>query len=306
MDRQQFEQTTRTVFDEIHRAQGDDQAIFKRLTGLLNTEYLGVSNDWFAGKTCLDAGCGSNANATYSMLSMGAAKVYAFDLDPGSGETVLDTVPKYLNEFVGRYELRLSNVLDMDYADNSFDFSNCAGVLHHTADLYQGMRELARVTKPGGTIYMLINGRGGLIRDITNLLRDKYEEDAEFRFFMDSLNEERFGEIASWISSEMAAHDDDMGEKVSMALLKTLFDQDLVLTIKDRIAAPVYHEFSEEEILEWLQSNGFSQVKRLSRYPRYDNVRRFLSPLYNSYGHELSKMLFGSGQMGIKAIKDAS
>ena len=305
MNRQQFEQSTRTVFDEIHRAQGDDQAIFKRLTGLLNTEYLGVEDDWFTNKICLDAGCGSNANATYSMLSMGAKKVYAFDLDPGSGDTVLDTVPKYLSEFEGRYELRLSNVLDMDYLDDFFDFSNCAGVLQHTADLYQGMRELARVTKPGGTLYMLINGKGGLIRDITNLLRDKYHDDDGFRFFIDNLNEQRFSEIADWISSEMAAHDDDMGERVSMELLRTLFDQDLVLTIKDRIAAPVYHEFSEEEIVEWLTDNGFHHVERLSRYPRYKNVRRFLSPLYNSYGHELSKMLFGSGQMGIKAVKGA-
>jgi len=303
MNRKQFEQTTRTVFDEIHRAQGDDQAIFKRLAGLLNTEYLGVEDDWFADKICLDAGCGSNANATYSMLSMGAKKVYAFDLDPGSGDTVLDTAPKYLSEFEGRYELRLSNVLATDYPDDFFDFSNCAGVLHHTADLYQGMQELARVTKPGGTLYMLINGKGGLIRDITNLLRDKYNDDAEFKFFIDNLNEQRFGEIADWISSEMAAHGDDMGERVSMELLRTLFDKDLVLTIKDRIAAPVYHEFSEEEIVEWLTKNGFPQVERLSRYPRYKNVRRFLSPLYNSYGHELSKMLFGSGQIGIKAIK---
>jgi SAM-dependent methyltransferase len=210
-----------------------------------------------------------------------------------------------LTEFEGRYELRLSNVLDMYYPNDFFDFSNCAGVLHHTADLYLGMQELARVTKPGGTLYMLINGKGGLIRDITNLLRDKYNDDAEFKFFIDNLNGQRFGEIADWISSEMAAHDDDMGQRVSTELLRTLFDQDLVLTIKDRIAAPVYHEFSEEEIVEWLTDNGFPQVERLSRYPRYQNVRRFLSPFYNSYAHEISKMLFGSGQMGIKAVKDA-
>ncbi len=306
MNRQQFEQSTRTIFDEIHRAQGDDQEIFNRLTSLLTTDYLGVDEDWFTGKVCLDAGCGSNANASYSMLSMGAKKVYAFDLDPGSGESILQTVPKYLSDFEGKYELQLSNVLDMDYENDFFDFSNCAGVLHHTADLYRGMTELARVTKPSGTLYVLINGSGGLIRDITNLLRDKYHEDAKFRCFIDNLTEERFAEIASWISEEMSEHDDDMGNRVSMELFKVLFDRDLVLTIKDRIAAPVYHEFSEDDIVDWLSSNGFSQVQRLTRYPRYKNVRRFLSPLYNSYSHELSKMLFGSGQMGIKATKDAS
>ena len=75
-------------------------------------------------------------------------------------------------------------------------------------------------------------------------------------------------------------------------------------TLSDRIGAPVYHEFSEEEILDWLADNGFSDVERLTRYPRYDNVRRFLSPLYNDHSHQLSRMLYGSGQMGIKAVKD--
>ena len=187
MNRQQFEQTTRTVFDEIHRAQGDDQAIFKRLTGLLDTEYLGVEDDWFTDKICLDAGCGSNANATYAMLRMGAEKVYAFDLDSGTGDTILQSVPSFLEGFEGKYHLSLGNVLDMEFPDGFFDFTHCAGVLHHTSDMLQGLEELARVTKQEGTLYVLLNGIGGLARDFTEFLRRKYQDDGEFRALIDGV-----------------------------------------------------------------------------------------------------------------------
>ena len=107
----------------LHKSQGQDPAIFARLTSLLTTEYLRVKEDWFVGKICLDAGCGSNGNATYSMLQMGAEKVHAFDLDPGTEDTILQSVPPYLREFEGRYELRLGNVLDIAYPDDFFDFT---------------------------------------------------------------------------------------------------------------------------------------------------------------------------------------
>lgn len=51
------------------------------MTSLLNTEYLKLDKNYFHGKICLDAGCGSMGNATHSMLRMGAKKVYAMDLE---------------------------------------------------------------------------------------------------------------------------------------------------------------------------------------------------------------------------------
>ena len=99
----EIERQTRSIFDRIHQAQGEDPYIFHRLVSLLSTEYLKVESSWFVGKICLDAGCGSNANATYSMLRMDAKRVYAFDLDSGNNNTILETVPRYLTEFEGRY-----------------------------------------------------------------------------------------------------------------------------------------------------------------------------------------------------------
>ena len=306
MNQEEFERKTRAVFDPIHESQGEDAYIFSRLAGLLSTDYLRVEKDWFVGKICLDAGCGSNANATYAMLHMGARKVYALDLDSGTGNTILESVPKRLEEFDGRYRLDLGNVLSLHYADDFFDFTHCSGVLHHTRDVYQGLEELARVTKKGGTLYVMMNGKGGLFREISNLLRKIYSEEAQFQSFIDNLDSARLVKIFQGIVFEMGAHGDEMADKVPDSLLRELFDQDLALTIKDRIQSPVYHEHTEEELVDWLTDHGFTGVERLTRYPPYSNIRRFLSPLYNRYDHEIARLLHGSGVIQLKAIKAAA
>jgi ubiquinone/menaquinone biosynthesis C-methylase UbiE len=296
-----LEKKTRKVFHEIHVVQGDDSRIYRRLRRLLSPAYLGVPKNYFAGKVCLDAGCGSNANATYSMLDHGAERVYAFDLD----ETVLKSAPKYLQRFKGRYELSVGTVLDLHYQDGFFDFVHCAGVLHHARDVYRGLGELARVTKPGGLLVFSVYGKGGLAREITSLLREKYAREEGFRQLIDNLTERQIQAGVQWILSEMTRQGDQWGRKVPMRLVKQLLDTDLVLTIKDRIKAPVYHEDSEEELVGWLKDHRFTHIQRLTRYPRYRNVRRFLSPLYYAYDHQLARLFYGSGFVQLKAIKEA-
>ena len=101
----------------------------------------------------------------------------------------------------------------------------------------------------------------------------------------------------------MQEHGDEYGSKVPLDLIRLMFDKDIVLTIKDRITAPVYHENSEAEIIEMLKSSGITKVERLVRYPKMNNIRRFLSPLYYQYESKFSHMLYGSGTVQIKGIK---
>ncbi len=117
-----FETRTRKIFHELHKQQGENAQIFQRLTALLTPTYLQVPEDFFHGKICLDAGCGSNANATYSMLQQGAARVYAFDLN----DTIFETVPRHLQAFEGKYILSTDNVLQMRFEDNFFDVVHCS------------------------------------------------------------------------------------------------------------------------------------------------------------------------------------
>jgi len=148
-----------------------------------------------------------------------------------------------------------------------------------------------------------VNGKGGLAREITSLLRDKYAQDPDFKALIDNLTEDRLVGTVQWLRSSMSKHGDEYAKRLSSKVLKELLDKDLVLTIKDRIQAPVYHENSEEELVAWLKQNGFAKIERLTRYPRYRNVRRFLSPLYYEYHHPVARLFYGSGFVQLKAIK---
>lgn len=296
-----FQKKTRDIFHKIHVQQSESDLIFNRLISLLSPSYLKVEDNFFEDKICLDAGCGSNANATFAMLSMGAKKVYAFDLD----ESFIEPAQKRLKKFDGRYVLSTDDVLKTKFKDNFFDFVNCSGVLHHTGKkVIEGLKELKRITKNGGILYFMVNGKGGIIREFTNFLRERYIKDDEFKKIIDDLNEEKIRKEILFIYQSMIDHKDDLvKEEVPKALIELLFDRDLILTIQDRIQAPIYTETTEEELRTWLNENGFVNIKRLKRYPKYSNLRRFLSPLYDEYDNELSRFLFGDGMIQLIATK---
>lgn len=294
------EKKTRRIFHAIHTEQAKDQATLKRLAELLSPKYLKVPDNFFVDKVCLDAGCGSNANATYSMLSAGAKKVYAMDLD----ESILKVAPKTLQDFKGRYELKIGNVLNIDFPDNFFDFTHCSGVLHHTTDAFRGIRELARVTKNGGMLYIYIHGQGGLMREVINFLRGKYVKNKNYKRLVDNIDEKFFWELWDWMISEMIKHGDNLPEAIPKDLVRQLFNRDFALSIKDRFTAPISQDFTEKEIKGLLKKLGLTKVERLTRYPTQRNIRRFLSPFYNKYDHKFSRIFYGEGNMQFKAIKN--
>ena len=85
-----IEKDTRKLFHKIHTKQVQDKFTYNRLLSLLSTDFLKVKKDFFKDKICLDAGCGSNANATTSMINMGAKMVFPMDLD----DTIFEILPK--------------------------------------------------------------------------------------------------------------------------------------------------------------------------------------------------------------------
>ena len=299
MNRAEVEKKTRQLYHQIHQEQGDDPKIFQRLTTLLSTDFLRFPPDFFHGKVCLDAGCGSNANATFNFLEMGAQKVYAFDVD----ESIFESVPRYLKKYDGKYELKISNVLDIDFSDNFFDYTHCSGVLHSTTDVFKGIEELLRVTKKSGILYFDLYGKGGLVRDVTTFLRERYLQDPEFATLIDHLNEQKLFDFFSWIVERMSAKNIKIADHVSPQLIKQMFDKDLALTIKDRIQTPIYIENSAEEVINFLKERGIKKVERLTKYPHFNNIRKFLAPLYEQYDHPYSKTFYGSGKIQLKVFK---
>ncbi|WEX79328.1 class I SAM-dependent methyltransferase (plasmid) [Sinorhizobium numidicum] len=285
---------TRAVFDRHQRQQENDEHIFTRLVSLVDEEYFGFDPGGFKGLSILDAGCGSNANASFAFLEKGAAKVTSLEL----GQEWMDCAARRLSSFGMRSALVGGSVLDLPFDDRDFDLVHCAGVLPHTADPRRGFDELARVTRPSGHFFLTIMGTGnGVLYRCINHLRALYTSDAGFRRTIDDLDGRTAKEALNWLLAVKNQNECPLLEGED-DFVRSLFDDDLFVTLRDRLQAPTYHEFdfTEEQIRSWFAENGFSDVRRISRYTKgFHNLRRYLAPMYLNYDHPVARFWFGDG-----------
>lgn len=98
-----------------------------------------------AGVRALDVGAGTGNLARH--LCAAKARVTAADVSAQSLGQLREKLPEVE-----------TSVLDGEglsqFADASFDFVGCYSVLHHVPDYLALVREMARVTKPGGVVYL--------------------------------------------------------------------------------------------------------------------------------------------------------
>jgi len=132
-------------------------------------EANGFDLGWFAGKSCLDAGTGSGRYAV--AMAMHGATVVGCDISDAGLETARARAAA-----VPGLTFRKGSVLALPFADRSFDFVCCAGVLHHTPSIETGLAEIARVLKPGGRVFLLLYGFGGLRWRLIQALRPLADE----------------------------------------------------------------------------------------------------------------------------------
>lgn len=124
----------------------------------------GFDLSWFRGKTCLDAGTGSGRYAV--AMALQGANVVGCDISVSGIETARQRAKD-----VDNVAFQHGSVLDLPFADQSFDFVCCAGVLHHTPSISRGLDEITRVLKPGGRMFLLLYGAGGLRWKLVQALR---------------------------------------------------------------------------------------------------------------------------------------
>jgi 2-polyprenyl-3-methyl-5-hydroxy-6-metoxy-1,4-benzoquinol methylase len=106
-----------------------------------------------SGFVCVDAGCGGNPANTATVLAHGATRVAALDVNRRS----LDLARRTIAEKGGASVLFAeASLLALPLRDGCCDLVVCSGVVHHTKDPRQAVRELSRVAKPGATIYLSV------------------------------------------------------------------------------------------------------------------------------------------------------
>lgn len=103
--------------------------------------------DWAGvrpGAVALDVGCGPGALTAELAARLGAASVHAVDPSPPFVEAVRVRLPGV--------DVREASAEDLPFDDATADVTLAQLVVHFMADPVRGLREMARVTRPGGVV----------------------------------------------------------------------------------------------------------------------------------------------------------
>lgn len=161
------EQRTGQLFGDLWNRY--DDRLFEESVSLFQRRWTanGEPAGFLEAKRCLDAGCGGG-RYTIAMARMGACESVGVDI----GEAGLaDARARAERLGVPAAHFRMASVLALPFESGSFDFVCCSGVLHHTPSVEQGLAELHRVLRPGGSLYLLLYGDGGQYWPLTQVLR---------------------------------------------------------------------------------------------------------------------------------------
>lgn len=96
----------------------------------------------------LEIGSGAGAMAAQLLDAYPALRLTATDFDP----TILETARERLAPFGDRATVQPADATALPFDDGEFDIAFSFLMLHHVGDWEQGLRELVRVTRPGGRV----------------------------------------------------------------------------------------------------------------------------------------------------------
>lgn len=117
-------------------------------------EFLG-GREALAGKTFVDIGCGSGL-FSLAAVRLGAKRVVSVDVDDFSLACA-----KHLHETIDRpknWEIRKGSALDPTLSEQLgiFDIVYSWGVLHHSGDMYQALRNVIPLAGTSGRLYIAL------------------------------------------------------------------------------------------------------------------------------------------------------
>ncbi|MGO9470599.1 MAG: class I SAM-dependent methyltransferase [Isosphaeraceae bacterium] len=149
-------------WESVYRTSGSqnefNDRIMDRILGLMNPSPKSLF---------LDAGCGIGDHS--ARIGRRGLRCIGVDIS----ETILDEARRKisgegLDEMVSFQPEKLEQ---LSFADNTFDFVHCRGVLMHIPDWERALTELCRVLKPGGKLVVIETNRSSVEARLVGLVR---------------------------------------------------------------------------------------------------------------------------------------
>ncbi len=115
----------------------------------------------YQSKTFVDIGCGSGI-FSLSALRLGASKVISFDVDKNSVSTTKLIQEKFASEQGQSWEVFEGSILDQNLVNRmqgQGDIVYSWGVLHHTGNMNQAIKNSAGIVKPNGYFIVALYNR---------------------------------------------------------------------------------------------------------------------------------------------------
>ncbi len=111
----------------------------------------------FNNKKILEVGIG--AGTDFLQWVRAGARAYGIDLT----DEAVEHVRKRLDIYgLTAEEIKVADIENLSYQDNSFDLVYSYGVIHHSPDTIRALEEIIRVTRIGGRIKIMIYNRRSL------------------------------------------------------------------------------------------------------------------------------------------------
>jgi ubiquinone/menaquinone biosynthesis C-methylase UbiE len=291
----QFENRTSNVFHKIHSSQNTNQLIKNKIMTLLSCKSLKLKNNYFKNKICADFGCGSTGFGALNLFNLGADFVHLVDLKKNIKKKINNNLKKHLNKF----QLHISSIEKTRFKKNSFDFVLAQGVIHHANNDDKCLKEIYRVLKKNSKCLISVTGSGGIITEtLIKIIRPLYHKDKKFKKVVNKILFNKMKGYKKFYLSNL-----DKKSKKIIYFLQKFIDKDIYLTLQDRILAPKYKTYDENELKIKLKKIGFKNIYRIKRNVKFKNLRSLLSPFYHHWDHDLSRLLYGNGFISLMMTK---
>ncbi|WP_419813313.1 class I SAM-dependent methyltransferase [Bacterioplanoides sp.] len=299
-ERSQTADKTRNIYEKQHNMYLKDDVLFNRFLKMYSDlSYYHLEDDDLNGKSILDAGCGNTAYFQLAMHRFGVKSQTCLELG--------DNWIKPLQEKLSQFDVPLQSMRfvpgstdSLPFENEEFDFVSSNGVLVHLNDTDQAgksFEELARVTKSGGHLYVVLGTTGGLFEEeVFPAVRRFYNKNETFKNLVDNISPELIQKLLGQHEKVTNEHAD---EKVNYEKFAQLFDYDFCAFLQNVIQAPTRYctDLDENWVRKMFADHGFEEPKRCRRFVQRKNIRKHFAALHYDMTSTMSQILYGNGNM---------